>query len=279
MGTIRPRELRFGPQMDSPLSSKYWPIAQGCGENAAFVRSNKERRDKWHSLKLLIVEDDVACLELMAEVFTSLKAEVRPVSDSQKAASLVNQEKFDGVFLDLEMPNLHGFDLARQIRQSSWNKSTPMVIVTGRDDRKTMQEAFAIGATFFLQKPVDRQRLSRLFRTVRGGLFESRRRHIRVPLQTAVTCQQGSRTVTRTRPHGSHPRLLLRRGLSPSEWAPGAFRSLFDGPPLCRRRTPGSIHRERAQPTCDFRGGPHSFVRRFERFSRCLRHRDSLRAG
>src|SRR3984893_13763192 len=112
------------------------------------------------ALKLLIVEDDLPSLELMAEVFASLKAEVRPVSDSQEAAGLVNQEKFDGIFLDLEMPNLHGFDLARRIRKSSWNKSTPIIIVTGRDERDTMQQAFSIGATFFLQKPVDRQKLS-----------------------------------------------------------------------------------------------------------------------
>src|ERR1700682_1933194 len=100
-------------------------------------------------LKLLLVEDNIANLELMAEVFTSLKAEVRPVNDSEKAAELVNREKFDGIFLDLEMPKVDGFDLARLIRKSSWNRSTPIVIVTGRDERHTMQQAFAIGATFF----------------------------------------------------------------------------------------------------------------------------------
>jgi CheY-like chemotaxis protein len=144
-------------------------------------------------LKLLVVEDDLASLELMAEVFTSLKAEVRPVSDSEKAVGMVDHEKFDGIFLDLEMPNLNGFDLARLIRKSSWNKSTPIIIVTGRDDRQTMQEAFAIGATFFLQKPVDRQKLTTLFRTVRGGMLENRRRYTRVPLQAEVNCTVGSR--------------------------------------------------------------------------------------
>jgi CheY-like chemotaxis protein len=147
------------------------------------------------SLKLLIVEDDLPSLELMAEVFTSLGAEVRPVSDSQKAAGLVNQERFDGIFLDLEMPNLNGFDLARRIRTSSWNKSTPIVIVTGQDERGTMQQAFSIGATFFLQKPVDRQKLSILFRTVRGGMLENRRRSARVPIQTDVVCQVGDRAL------------------------------------------------------------------------------------
>lgn len=146
-------------------------------------------------LKLLVVEDDLACLELMTEVFVSLKAEVHPVSDSEKAARLVKEEKFDGIFLDLEMPHLHGFDLAKQIRKSSWNKSTPIIIVTGQDERKTMETSFALGATFFLQKPIDRQKLNTLFRTVRGGLLENRRRYTRVPLNTEVTCQIGSRTM------------------------------------------------------------------------------------
>src|ERR1700688_44984 len=146
-------------------------------------------------LKLLVVEDNLANLELMTEVFTSLKAEVRPISDSEKAVGVVNQEKFDGIFLDLEMPNLNGFELARLIRKSSWNKSTPIVIVTGRDERQTMQDAFALGATFFLQKPVDRQKLSVLFRTVSGGMIENRRKYIRVPIQADVACTVGARTL------------------------------------------------------------------------------------
>ena len=75
------------------------------------------------SLKLLIVEDDVASLELMSEVYSSLKAEVRPLSNSEEAELLVNREKFDGIFLDLEMPRVNGFQLADKIRKSSWNKS------------------------------------------------------------------------------------------------------------------------------------------------------------
>jgi DNA-binding response OmpR family regulator len=146
-------------------------------------------------LKLLVVEDNIASLDLMTEVFTSLKAEVRALSDSEKAVTLINQEKFDGIFLDLEMPKLNGFDLARLVRKSSWNKSTPIVIVTGRDERQTMKDVFEIGATFFLQKPVDRQKLNVLFRTVSGGMLENRRRSIRVPIQADVACTVGSRNL------------------------------------------------------------------------------------
>jgi len=147
------------------------------------------------SLRLLIVEDDLASLELMTEVFTSLEADVCAVSESAKAADLVNRQRFDGIFLDLEMPSPDGFQLARLIRKSSWNKSTPIVIVTGIEDRQTMQQAFSLGASFFLQKPIDRHKLNGLFRTVRGSMVENRRKYMRVPLHANLSCTVGSRTL------------------------------------------------------------------------------------
>jgi CheY-like chemotaxis protein len=150
------------------------------------------------SLRLLIVEDDLANLELMDEVFSSLKAEVHPVDDGRMAAALVCQEKFDGIFMDLEMPTMHGFELARLVRESSWNRHTPIVIVTGRDDKATMQQAFEVGGTFFLPKPVDRQRLNGLFRAVRGAFLQNRRRTLRVSLQTELVCTVNGRALKGT---------------------------------------------------------------------------------
>jgi len=49
------------------------------------------------SLKVLVVEDDTASLELMREVLASADAEVRAVSDSEVAAALINKENFDGI--------------------------------------------------------------------------------------------------------------------------------------------------------------------------------------
>jgi CheY-like chemotaxis protein len=145
------------------------------------------------SLKLLVVEDDETNLQLMGEVLTSLEAEVTPVRDSDQAAAMVKQGRFDGIFMDLEMPAVHGFELAGHIRESSWNKSTPIVALSGSDEKATMHQAFSKGATFFLQKPIDRQRLTRLFRAVRGTFLENRRRNVRVALRTDVTCSEGSR--------------------------------------------------------------------------------------
>ena len=143
------------------------------------------------SIKILIVEDDVLLLELMVKVLSSLGVETRPISDSPEAATLIHQEKFDGIFLDLMMPKVDGFELARRIRQSSQNKRTPIVIITAKDDKQTMAQAFKAGGTFFLNKPVDKSQLTSLLNSTRGTMLEERRRSERMPFNNEVTYKIG----------------------------------------------------------------------------------------
>ena len=147
------------------------------------------------ALRLLVVEDDAANLELMTELFEQLKAKVRPISDSQEAVSLIQSEKFDVIFLDLTMPIVSGFELARLVRESSCNKGTPIVIITGRDEKDTMHLSFSLGATYLLQKPVDAQKLGPLLQKIQEPSFENRRLRSRVPLNTDVTCAVGDRVL------------------------------------------------------------------------------------
>ena len=163
-------------------------------------------------LKVLVVEDHAPTLELMDEVLTSLKVEVRAIGDSEEAAMIIDQERFDGIFVDLQMPKLDGLELTRRIRASSWNKSAPIVVVTGNDEATIMQRAFAAGITFFLQKPIDRQRLTNLFKAARGRMFENRRQFVRVPLQTEVTCQFGQQTFRGTSSNISQGGILFETG-------------------------------------------------------------------
>ena len=138
------------------------------------------------AIRILVVEDDLETLSLMSDVLRLFDVEVVPLSDSEEAASVVNREKFDGIFLDLMMPKLDGFRLAQAVRASTWNRTTPVVIVTGSHDRKVMQRAFQAGGNFFLPKPVDRNRLSILLNTTRGAMLANRRGLQRAPLHVEV---------------------------------------------------------------------------------------------
>jgi CheY-like chemotaxis protein len=166
------------------------------------------------TLKLLIVEDDLPSLELMSEVLRSLKVQVYAVSDSQKAARMVVEQKFDGIFADLQMPGMDGFALIRCIRESSWNCMTPVVVVTAQDHRTTMETAFTAGASFFLQKPIDRRKLIMLLNTTRGSMLANRRRFRRMPLRMGVTVKTPTDHVNATTVDISENGILLASPIS-----------------------------------------------------------------
>lgn len=146
-------------------------------------------------LKLLVVEDDAGHLELMTTLLEQLKAEVRSVGVSEVAAFLIQREKFDGIFLDLNMPIVNGSELAKLVRESVRNKTTPMVIVTGREQKDSMSLSFSLGATYVVRKPIDTQTLTSLLQKIRKPLFENRRHLIRVFLNSGVSCNVGARTL------------------------------------------------------------------------------------
>ena len=147
------------------------------------------------ALKLLVVEDDAASLELMTELLQQLKAEVCPIQDSREATGLIQREKFDGIFLDLKMPALSGFDLARMVRESVCNQDTPIVIVTGRDEKDSMHSSFSLGATYFLQKPIDSHQLTPLLQKIQERSYANRRNLARVALNIDVACAVGDKVL------------------------------------------------------------------------------------
>jgi CheY-like chemotaxis protein len=94
------------------------------------------------------------------------------------------------------MPGINGFKLLSIIRESSWNKTTPVVVITGDDDSRTMSEVFAAGATLFLSKPLDLQKLTRLYKTVYGIMMEERLRFRRIPVDTEVEYELDSQKLS-----------------------------------------------------------------------------------
>lgn len=118
------------------------------------------------SFKVLVVDDDEMFLALVKHVFQVHKeAQVTEIQDPTRVPELINGHSYDGIFLDLMMPGLDGFEVTKAIRKSELNKNTPVVIITARQDAAAMKAAHDAGATFVLTKPVDHVVLKKLFDT------------------------------------------------------------------------------------------------------------------
>jgi CheY-like chemotaxis protein len=128
-------------------------------------------------LRVLVVDDDWACLQLMCTFLNAADFEACGQRDPLHAASQLEMERFDGIFLDMKMPVMSGLELALRARNSACNSTTPIVMITGCAEAHVMRDAFAAGAQFFLAKPVDRSKMKRLLNLVQGTMLREKLRH------------------------------------------------------------------------------------------------------
>ena len=140
----------------------------------------------------LIVDDDAAVCEVVAKAMTSAGMEALALTRSSEAASLLNEGIFDMVFLDLHMAAPDGLELARQMRHSGWNRTTPIILISDDLRPSAMSIGFEAGASFFLYKPIDKGRLLKLIRATQGAMEYGRRRTRRVALQSKVRLRHGT---------------------------------------------------------------------------------------
>jgi len=138
--------------------------------------------------KILVVDDDQQVLYLLGEVLTREGAEPHCVQSSPQAAERVERERFDGVFLDWNMPELSGLKLARRIRNSSVNAHCPIVMLTGFATPELREESLRTGINFFLPKPVSMQQVRVLLNGIHGLMLDERRTAPRIPVHTPVVC-------------------------------------------------------------------------------------------
>ena len=143
-------------------------------------------------MKLMIVDDDLAALDLVKALVEPLGYAVLALADSRQAAECVQEQKFDGIFVDVQMPDLDGFELTEIIRASPLNSGVPIVMITALEDIETMRQGYKSGVTFFLTKPFNPEKLRGLLLAIGSTMLRERRRHVRLPFSTTVTCRWGN---------------------------------------------------------------------------------------
>jgi DNA-binding response OmpR family regulator len=141
--------------------------------------------------QVLIVDDEEAVCQMVGKVLASVGMESLALTRSSQALDLLDQEKFDMVFFDLHMAAPDGMELARHLRRSSWNRTTPVILISDDQRPSAMSVGFEAGANFFLYKPIDKECLLKLVRATQGTIDYGRRRTRRVALHSKVKLNTG----------------------------------------------------------------------------------------
>jgi two-component system, OmpR family, response regulator len=104
--------------------------------------------------RVLLVDDSVDAAEAMSMLLETLGHEVRVVHDGPSALAIVDDFAPEVVILDIGLPGMSGFDVARELRMRAVTKTALLIALTGYGADSDKQEARDAGFDHHLVKPV-----------------------------------------------------------------------------------------------------------------------------
>jgi len=102
-------------------------------------------------IKLLLLEDDINLSETVCEFLESKEYHITPVYDGEEAESLIYEQSFDLLLLDVNVPSLNGFELLSKLRKEG--KTTPAIFLTSLNAIEDLELGYESGCDDYLRKP------------------------------------------------------------------------------------------------------------------------------
>jgi PAS domain S-box-containing protein len=118
--------------------------------------------------RILVVEDNADNREMMRILLETAGHEVHEAADGVRGVELAVQLEADAVLIDIGLPGIDGYEVARQIRSKLRGRSR-LIALSGYGQPKDRQRAFEAGFDEHLLKPVDPERLQSILSTARRG--------------------------------------------------------------------------------------------------------------
>src|SRR5450830_1741386 len=108
---------------------------------------------------ILVVDDDKNNRKLLEVQLSAEDYAVRSAASGEEALASVAEKLPDLILLDIMMPGIDGFEVARRLKADARSRNIPIIMVTALDSRESRLKGLAAGAGEFLSKPVDRAEL------------------------------------------------------------------------------------------------------------------------
>jgi CheY-like chemotaxis protein len=133
---------------------------------AAGAPVSAQDRDATNSIpprRILIADDNRDSAETMSMLLRLSGHEVHLAHTGAEALVIANRVRPDIGILDIGMPDLTGYEVAERIRHEAWGKDVTLIAVTGWGQDADRRRALAAGFDHHLTKPIDPEKLERLF--------------------------------------------------------------------------------------------------------------------
>ena len=117
----------------------------------------KEDISKLKGLKVLLAEDNIVNQKVMIRFFERWKIQMKVVDNGLEVLNALKEENFDLILMDLQMPEMDGYEASEQIRKldDPYKRKTPIIALTAAALNEVREKVYASGMNDFVTKPFD----------------------------------------------------------------------------------------------------------------------------
>ncbi len=115
--------------------------------------NNEMKPFSFEGSKILIVDDYVENLKVLGSYLLQKGIQVTPATKGNQAILLAQSKPFDLILLDIQMPEMDGYEVCKILKSDDRTKDIPVIFLSARNDTQDIVKGFNVGAVDYITKP------------------------------------------------------------------------------------------------------------------------------
>jgi CheY-like chemotaxis protein len=107
------------------------------------------------SKRVLIVEDNELNLKLIKVLLHKKAYEVDEAHDGEEALKKIQNNKYDLILMDIQIPKIDGYEVTRRARKMPGKEKTPIIALTAYARSTDKENAMSAGCDYYISKPIN----------------------------------------------------------------------------------------------------------------------------
>ena len=124
-------------------------------ENVVDLNQYRELKSSKEPKTLLVIEDDETMRRALARIFEADGHTVRTAADGTQLSTVFDDNPIDLIILDIGLPWINGFELAKLLKEHKDLKQIPLVFISAKTSEMDVKRGFEVGADDYIKKPFD----------------------------------------------------------------------------------------------------------------------------
>lgn len=114
---------------------------------------------EYKNSKILVIDDEPTITNLLKVILGKEGYDVYVANCGEEGVKMAGEIRPDLIFMDINMPDLSGYEATKEIKKNEELKKVPIIFLTGLSAEKEAEKAFSTGGASFLKKPFTSQQI------------------------------------------------------------------------------------------------------------------------